>query len=392
MTPPFFIAKSFVTSIAFDVSESAQLSPNPILPTETSLHIEIGTRNSENNMYHLVGMQVHISSNAEDGYPVYNLLLGYSAVVGSFDSFITETEWDEILKVQVPHALLDNIRSIVYQVTRDAGVPFMMRDDTFDNPIQTDKAESFEPSYSGGISNHRDPISLDIPDDEADFESEQGFYNLFDTFCQEAPDSSESEKIDFQWMINFDWANDDPELMEAIQNFWAVYSGHLGEDPFADYESLPIYKCYYRFFTPIEYLHPDFEECDESIWPILFQMLYGSFKSQCQVIDAEQGLPEIEFSYEHFQDRTVSSLSLEELKELLSDLITEALAELSVNLLGYQNESIMPGEQSQNNPLMSELDFYRFFNASVSDENATFLSSMYERIKECSIQTLLYQY
>lgn len=387
MTPPFFIAKSFVTSIAFDVSESAQLSPNPILPTETSLHVEIGTRNSENNMYHLVGMQVHISSNAEDGSPVYNLFLGYSAVVGSFDSFITETEWNEILKMQVPHALLDNIRSTVYQVTRDAGFPFMMRDDTFDNPIQNNEEDS-EPPFRGGANELMDAIPND---EEATSETEHDFYNPFDAFCQDASDSPELEKVDFQWLINLQWAKDDEELMEASKTFLNVYTSHIGEDAIVEYESMPIYKCYYRFFTPIEYLHPDFKECDESIWPILFQMLYGSFKSQCQVIDVEQSLPDIEFSYEHFQDRTISSLSLEELKELLSDLITEALADLSVNLLGYQSESIMSGEHSQNNPLMSELDFYRLFDASVSDENIAFLSSMYERIKECSLQTLLYQ-
>lgn len=387
MTPPFFIAKSFVTSIAFDVAESAQLSTNPILPTETSLHIEIGTRNSENNMYHLVEMQVHVSSNAEDGSPVYNLLLGYSAVVGSFDSFISETEWDEILKVQVPHALLDNIRSTVYQVTRDAGVPFMMRDDTFDNPIRNEETESSEPLIDeiGDIIESVSDVETEYP------ESEQCLYNPFDAFCKDTPDAQESEKIDFQWMINFNWANDDPELLEVAQTFWSVYSGHFGEDTFVDYESLPIYKCYYRFFIPIEYHHPDYEECDESIWPILFQMLYGSFKSQCQVIDDEQGLPEIEFSYESFQDRIISSLTLEELKELLSDLITEALVDISVNLLGYQNESVLSEEQSQNSKLLSERDFYCLFDINVSDKNTSFLDAMYERIKECSLQTLLYQ-
>ena len=109
------------------------------------------------------------------------------------------------------------------------------------------------------------------------------------------------------------------------------------------------------------------------------------------MIDDEHGLPEIEFSYENFQDRTISSLTLEELKELLSDLITEALVNLSVNLLGYQNESVLSEEQSQNNKLLSEQDFYRIFDANVSDENASFLGMMYEKIKECNLQTLLYQ-
>lgn len=388
MTPSFFITKSFVTKIDFSASDSAQLSATPISHMETSLHVDVGTSTSESNMYHLVEIHVNISSVASDKTPVYNLILNYAAIVGTPEFIADETVLNEILKIQVPRILLDNIRVIAFQVTREAGFPFMMRDNTINNPIQNEERETPEPPYNGGAS---DFINA-IPDDESESsESEQDIYNPFDVFCQDTPDVQESEKINFQWMINFNWANDDPELLEVVQNFWTVYSGQLEEVVIRDYESLPIYKCYYRFFTPIEYHHPDFEECDESIWPILFQMLYGSFKSQCQVIDAEQGLPEIEFTYEHFQERTISSLNLEELKELLSDLVTEALTDLSVNLLGFQNENALSLEQSPNNQRMSERDFYHLFDANVSDENASFLGAMYERIKECSLQTLLYQ-
>ena len=388
MTPSFFISKSFVTKIDFTASDSVQLSATPISQMKTSLHVDVGTSTSESNMYHLVEIHLNISSVASENALVYNLILNYAAIVGTPEFIADETVLNEILKIQVPRILLDNIRSIVFQLTREAGFPFMMHDDTFDNPIQNDEVDSPEPPFRGGANDLMDAI----PDDEEeDSETEQDFYNPFDAFCQDASDTLDSEKVNFQWLINLQWAKDDEELMEASKTFLNVYTSHVGEDAIVDYESMPIYKCYYRFFTPIEYLHPDFEECDESIWPILFQMLYGSFKSKCQVIDAGHGLPEIEFSYEHFQDRTISSLTLEELKELLSDLITEALVDLSVNLLSYQNENIMPGEQSQNNQLKSELDFYRLFNASVSDESIAFLSSMYERIKECSLQTLLYQ-
>ena len=388
MTPSFFITKSFVTKIDFAASDSAQLSATPISHMETSLHVDVGTSTSESNMYHLVEIHVNISSVTSDNTPVYNLILNYAAIVGTPEFIADETVLNEILKIQVPRILLDNIRTIVYQVTREAGFPFMMRDNTFDNPIQNDERETPNPPYNGGASDFIDAVL----DDESELsESEQDIYNPFDAFCQDTPDPPESEKVDFQWLINLQWAMDDEELMDAIKTFLNLYTSQVGKDAIVDYESMPIYKCYYRFFTPIEYHHPDFEECDESIWPILFQMLYGSFKSQCQVIDAEQGLPEIEFSYEHFQERTISSLNLEELKELLSDLITEALTDLSVNLLGFQNESVLSMEQSPNNQLMSERDFYHLFDANVSDENASFLGTMYERIKECSLQTLLYQ-
>ena len=374
MTPSFFIAKSFVTKIAFDVTDSVQLTHKHIFPTETNLRVEIAIKNSENNMYHLVEIQIGISSVASENTPVYNLVMNYASIIGTPEVISDETELNEILKRQVPRILLDNIRSIVYQVTRDAGFPFMMRDDTFDNPIQNDEAKSSMPSNNGGI---------------CDF---------IDAHNQDTPNLPESEKIDFQWMINFDWANDDPELLEAVQDFWAIYSSNLAEDTFVDYESLPIYKCYYRFFTPIKYLHPDFKECDDSIWPILFQMLYGSFQSECEVIDNKYGLPEIKFTYYDdgertkcvFMDRTISSLTLEELKELLSDLITEALSNISVGLLEFRNAGIMSEEHLQDIQLWSEQDFYRLFDASVSDEGISLLNTMYKKIDVCSNQTRLY--
>lgn len=363
MTPSFFITKSFVKKIVFAASDEVQLCATPISHMETSLNADVCTSASENNIYHLVEIRVNISSETIDNTPVCNLILDYAAIVGTPEPVDDETDLNEILKIQVPKILLDNIRDIVYQVMREAGFPFMMRDDTFDHLVRKTEEEA------NTDSDLFEPVTANK---------------------QDVWDSSESEKIDFQWMINFKWAKDDSELLESIQNFWAVYSAGLEEKTFVNFESLPIYKCYYRFFTPIEYIHPDYEECDESIWPILFQMLYGSFKSQCQIIDSED-IPEIKISYEHFKDRTVSSLTLEELKELLSDLITEALVDISVKLLGYQNKGILSGELSQSKQLMSERDFYRLFDANVSDEKASFLSRMYERIKECNIQTLLYQ-
>ena len=365
MTPSFFIAKSFVSNISFDANDSTQFSPFSVSHLETNLHVDVEISNSQDTC-HFVETFVNITSTTKEKEHVYDLSLIYAAVVGTPDGNISESDLNEILKVRVPQALLDNIRSLVYQVTRDAGFPFMMRDDTFDNPIQIED-EPFKPTYNDRIDEFFDALSQDT-------------FNL-----------PQLERIDFQWLISFSWADDDDELLESIQDFWKTYSSQFGDGVITDYEDLPIYKCYYRFFTPIDYCHPDFEECDESIWTILFQMLYGSLKSQCRVIDAEQGLPEIEFSYESFHDRTISSLTLEELKDLLPDLLTEALTDLSVKLLGYRNESAFSGEPFQSNQLMSKQDFYRLFNASVSDENASFLGTMYEKMKECSLQTLLYQ-
>ena len=367
MNPSFFIAKSFVTKIELNVVNSAQFSPTPISHLETSLSVDVETSNSENNKCHLVEIHVDISSLTDDKEPVYNLHLDNSAIVGTPDDNIDESALSEILRIQVPKILLDNIRILVYQVTHDAGFPFMMRDDTFDHPIQNDESESPEQPNSGGACDFSDTISHDIPM------------------------MSESEFVDFQWLISLQWAKDDQDLLETVQGFLNVYTNQVGKEALIDYESLPIYKCYYRFFTPIEYHHPDFKECAESVWPMLFQMLFGSFQAHCNVVDDEVGLPEIEFTFQRFERRTISSLSLDELKDLLSDLLTEALTDTSVKLLDYQNASVMSLELPLIDQLIPEEDFYRLFNTCASDENASFLSAMYEKLDDCFSQTVFYQ-
>lgn len=368
MNPSFFIAKSFVTKIELNVVNSAQFSPTPISHLETSLSVDVETSNSENNKCHLVEIHVDISSLTAEKEPVYNLHLDNSAIVGTPDDNIDESALSEILKIQVPKILLDNIRILVYQVTRDAGYPFMMRDDTFDHPIQNDESESPELPNSGGACGFSDTISHDIPM------------------------MSTSEFIDFQWLITLQWAKDDQDLLETVQGFLNVYTNQVGKEAIIDYESLPIYKCYYRFFAPIEYHHPDFKECAESVWPMLFQMLFGSFEAQCNIGDNEDGLPEIEFTFQRFEGRTVSSLSLDELKGLLSDLLTEALTDISVKLLDFQDASIMSIDLPISDQLIPEQDFYRLFNTCASDENASFLSAMYEKMDDCFSQTVFYQF
>ena len=185
MTPSLFITKSFVTKLEFVVSDSAQLSATPISHLKTSLHVDVETSSYLNNMYHLVEIHVNISSTDEENTPVYNLVLNYSAIAGTTEVNVGEDVLDEILKMQVPKLLLDDMRSIVYQVTRDAGFPFMMRDDTFDSPIQIDETESPEPSYSENVSDFINALCQDNPDDEDDdedddeelFEPDQSIYS-----------------------------------------------------------------------------------------------------------------------------------------------------------------------------------------------------------------------
>lgn len=362
MTPSIIIDNNhrYLTKIE---SETKQIPLFPVSHYEKKFRLGVETAKTNNKNYRITEIQVNLSMT--DGVkPVYELFLVYSAFVKIVYPDVNEAIIEEDLKNQALNILLDDICSIVYQVTRDAGLPFMIHTDTLGNPIYENNKVCSE---------HKRDIG-----------------GLTDVMGQETDIVSEWDRIDFQWLISLQWVKDE-ELLETVQGFLNVYTNQVGKEVLIDYESLPIYKCYYRFFTPIEYHHPGFKECAESVWPMLFQMLFGSFQAQCNVVDNEFGLPEIEFTFEGFEGRTLSSLSLDELKGLLSDLLTEALTDISVKLLDFRDASIMSNELPFNNQLIPERDFYHLFNTCVSDENASFLDTMYERIKECNIQTLLYQ-
>lgn len=368
MRTPFYIIKTFVKNLTLNVPDIQDRPCAPVPKPGIRLHVDVKSNQLEDNCFYLVEIIVNISSIIVKRRPMLKLKLQYDAMVEIPDDIAANSDQSEMLKEQVPINLLDNIRSIIYQLTSAAGFPIMLGDNSFDNLKENDHVIISEPQRNS----KRKLRSIN----------------------QQTKVLHESEKIDFNWLIKFKWAKDDKETLESAQNFWATYMNFLsnwGVEAIEDYDSMPIYKFYYRFLVPIEYHHPNFEECDESIWPILFQMLYGSFKSECNVIDYEQGLPEIEFTYEDFQHRTISSLSFDDFIKLLSDLTTEALVDLSVPLLDFLSKKALSEELTPICQLKSEKDFYHLFKANSIDTNASFLTSMYKRIKECNLQTLLYQ-
>lgn len=360
MTPSFFIEKSFVKTIEFEMYDNAWASLALLSQLKTNLSVDIETKSSENSNYYLVEVHVNLSLMTDDDIPIYDLLLCYAAIVGMKEDNAHADDLNDTFKVQVPKILLDSIRAIVWQVTREAGFPFMMRDDTFDHPV----SQTNELSENGN-KDDMDPSAL-----------EESLEQLFGGV----------ERVGFQMIMN------NLKEMEAASEFLDIYVNQVGESALSDYVCLPIYKCYYRFFTPIEYHHPDFEECEEDVWPMLFQMLYGCFQAKCEAVDVCDELPEIQFSFRDYVNRNISSLTVDEVKDLLTDLMIDALTNTSVDLIGYRIENDMVEKPLINGRLISKQDFFHLFDAVVNPEEPSFLDNMYERIKECDIQTVFYRY
>ena len=128
---------------------------------------------------------------------------------------------------------------------------------------------------------------------------------------------------------------------------------------------------------------------------MLFQLLFGEGKN-VKVIDGDNGLPEIEFDYCEDERRTVSSLTLEELKNLTSELAVKAFTDTLVEILGYNKQmdndyaDILRGDQ-----LILKEEFHALYNTdqpNASAEEIAFVDKLYARIKECDLQTFPYKF
>lgn len=180
--------------------------------------------------------------------------------------------------------------------------------------------------------------------------------------------------------------------MEAAREFLATYQECVGPNILDDYETSPAFKFYYRFFIPIEYHHPDIKGCDDTVWPMLYQLLFGNYDATCQIIDRGIECPEIEFSYDKYGG-LVSDLSKTDLKNLLEDLVIDMLVHVSVELIGYHDINKDYGNEINPNRLVRWREFLKLYGY---DDIGGFpgdgiIEKMYSRIKDCDIKTLIYR-
>ena len=161
------------------------------------------------------------------------------------------------------------------------------------------------------------------------------------------------------------------------------------------YKENPIYKYFYRFLTPIEYNHHDFKECENSYWSILFQLLFGEGEN-VQIVNGEDyELPEIEFDYCEDERRTVSSLTLDELKSITSELAVKAFTSTLVNIIS--NPKLMNtdyADMPKGDQLILKEELHALYNTDQPNacaEDIAFVDNLYSRIKECDLQTFPYR-
>lgn len=168
------------------------------------------------------------------------------------------------------------------------------------------------------------------------------------------------------------------------------------EDVFGDivktFKDIPSYDYYYRFITPIAYAHPDFEECDEEIWEVLYRLLFGSLSMNCHLDERADGSLDLRFCDVDGCGDIVSDLSFYELNVLFMRLWVELGNNEHLILRSDNLNQEVECEFDEYN-LISKEDFYSLYK--INDCNVDYLSvmldRMYDKIVRCDAESFPYR-
>lgn len=392
-TPAFISIKTFLKETVFESPNTPDLFFNAESAANLEISIDVQSRVAEDSSLYLVELHTCLTPKIDERV-VFNLRLIYSTLVEITDKEMDDETRKYLLTVIVPQSMYNPLRALVWKLTLESGFPpIMMNDYDFAAHQASTDIRPFD--------NHE--VSFDKNED-----NDNSF--AFLKFLEENEKDQEStigeggelpqENI---FPLGYEWIMEDIRLVEdgAGVSFLETVKNYLEKDgkstgnELLTYEENPLYKYFYRFLTPIEYSHPDYDECEDGYWPMLFQLLFGEGKN-VKVIDGENGLPEIEFDYCEDERRAVSSLTLEELKNLTSELSVKAFTDTLVEILGYDKQmdndyaDILRGDQ-----LILKEEFHALYNTDQPDASAeeiAFIDKLYARIKECDLQTFPYKF
>lgn len=384
-TPTFMPIKTFLKSAEFDSPNTPEMFFNANSAANLEISIDVQSRVAEDTSLYLVELHTCLTPKINEQL-VFNLKIVYSTLVDITDKEMDDETRKYLLTVVVPQSMYNPLRALVWKLTLESGFPpIMMNDYDFATHQANTDIKPFD--------NHE--VSFDKNEDNDNSFAFLKFLNEQEKDEESAIDECGELPQENIFPLGYEWVLEDIRLVDdgAGVLFLNTVKDSTGNS-LDVYTETPLYKYFYRFLKPIEYSHPDYEVC-EDYWPMLFQLLFGEGKN-VKVIDGDNGLPEIEFDYCEDERRTVSSLTLDELKFITSELAVKAFTDTLVEILGYDKQmdndyaDILRGDQ-----LILKEEFHALYNTdqpNASAEEIAFVDKLYARIKECDLQTFPYKF
>ena len=374
-TPAFMPIKTYLKGVEFESPNAPELFFNAESAANLKISIDVQSKVSDDT-YYLVELHTRLIPKIGEQV-VFNLKLVYSTLVEILDKNMDDEQRKFLLTVIIPQSMYNPLRALVWDLTSASGFPpIMMNDYDFATHQVNTELQPFDNKLEETLSND------DVFREDMDVVSEANVRS-----------GEPQENI---YPLGWEWILEDVRLVEdgAGTSFLKTVKDSTGHDLLV-YEESPLFKYFYRFLIPIEYNHPNYKECDNSYWPILFQLLFAESEN-VKVIARDNGLPEIEFDYCEDERRTVSSLTLDELKWITSVLSAKALTSTLVDILGYEKQMNTDYANSlKEDQLILKEEFHALYNTNQPDTNAediVFVENMYARIKECDLQTFTYKF
>ena len=377
--------KTFLKEVVFESPNTPDLFFNAESAANLEISIDVQSRVAEGTSLYLVELHTSLTPKITERV-VFNLKLIYSTLVEIADQELEDETRKHLLTVIVPQSMYNPLRALVWKLTLESGFPpIMMNDYDFATHQANTDIKPFD--------NHE--VSFDKNEDNDNSFAFLKFLNEQEKDEESAIDECGELPQENIFPLGYEWVLEDIRLVDdgAGVSFLNTVKDSTGNS-LDVYTETPLYKYFYRYLTPIEYSHPDYEVC-EDYWPMLFQLLFGEGKN-VKVIDGDNGLPEIEFDYCEDERRTVSSLTLDELKFITSELAVKAFTDTLVEILGYDKQmdndyaDILRGDQ-----LILKEEFHALYNTdqpNASAEEIAFVDKLYARIKECDLQTFPYKF
>lgn len=384
-TPAFIPIKTFLKETVFESPNTPDLFFNAESAANLEISIDVQSRVAEDSSLYLVELHTSLTPKIDERV-VFNFRLIYSTLVEITDKEMDDETRKYLLTVIVPQSMYNPLRALVWKLTLESGFPpIMMNDYDFAAHQASIDIKPFD--------NHE--VSFDKNEDNDNSFAFLKFLNEQEKDEESAIDECGELPQENIFPLGYEWVLEDIRLVDdgAGVSFLNTVKDSTGNS-LDVYTETPLYKYFYRYLKPIEYSHPDYEVC-EDYWPMLFQLLFGEGKN-VKVIDGDNGLPEIEFDYCEDERRTVSSLTLDELKFITSELAVKAFTDTLVEILGYDKQmdndyaDILRGDQ-----LILKEEFHALYNTdqpNASAEEIAFVDKLYARIKECDLQTFPYKF
>jgi len=378
-TPTFMSIKTYLKGVEFESPNTPELFFNAESAANLEISIDVQSKVSDDT-YYIVELHTCLTPKIGEQV-VFNLKLIYSTLVEILDKNMDDGQRKFLFTVVIPQSMYNPLRALVWELTSASGFPpIMMTDYDFAAHQVNTELHPFDNKLGETLSN--DDINDELFREEMDTVLDVNVHS-----------EGTQENI---YPLGWEWILEDVRLVEdgAGTSFLKTVKDSTGHDLLV-YEESPLFKYFYRFLTPIEYNHPNYKECEDSYWSILFQLLFAESEN-VYVIAGDNGLPEIEFDYCENERRIVSSLTLDELKWITSELSVKALTSTLVDILRYEKQMDTDyANRLKEDQLILKEEFHALYNTDQPDasaEDIAFVDKLYARIKECDLQTFPYKF